>query len=115
MTHDDTRHGIYHVYALTLLLKKSSMTSSKLENISAISARGFGKLMPIGDGILSLDVVHCSVVSPLSLFFACIQHGEIDEPRVGENASTDVPITNAATTKVNIEEADNMFKYVVGT
>lgn len=63
--------------------------------------------MSIGDGILSLDVAHSE--SPLSLFFACIQHGEIDEPRVGENASTDVPITNA-TTKVNIEEAGGMFQ-----
>lgn len=61
--------------------------------------------MPIGDGILSLDVVH-SVVS--SLFFAFNIQGELYEPRVGENASTDVPITNA-TTKVNIEEAESMF------
>ena len=108
-THGDT-HGTYiQIYALTLLLKKSSMTSSKLENISAISVSGLGKLMPSGEGILSLDVVvHCSV-SPLSLFFACTCRQLLNEPRVGANAKTDGPITNA-TTKVNIEEAESIFQ-----
>ena len=97
---------------LLLLLKKSSMTSSKLENMSANSAKGFGKLnfsILMGDAsVSSLTVsstVHCFSAPP---FFT---HNADGDDAVGLQAGTNAEddATDATTaTRLSAEDVDRM-------
>lgn len=97
---------------LTLLLKKSSITSSKLENIFPISANGLGKLNLStlrGAGEPSWAVsstVHCFSLTLLLARRAVV--GEDAVPmRVGAKADDDAT-TATARTRVSAEEDEGM-------
>ena len=105
---------------LTRLLKKSSTTSSKLEKISAISAKGLGirnfSISPIGDDpsppfpVITSSAADDGFSPSLSFPPAC-RDGMgyvVKAPVVGTNAADGIADTAATRAQSNVEDDERI-------